>query len=211
VPCIEDQRLSGGHGIDDTPLRLRRVAALAGVAGLAAWLAGCAAPRPVPAPAPIRPPPPTPSVAAPVPPPAPAPVPAPAPPPTSPPPPRVGSGIVALPPAAPARNWEEFKRQAAQRMVQAQPGRSFMGRPPPMMLGIPVLEIELNRDGSVRNVKVIREPADSRARDTVQLAIDAVRAAAPFGDVSRLPQPWRWMEVFLFDAERRFKPRVLDQ
>jgi protein TonB len=94
---------------------------------------------------------------------------------------------VALPPAAPARNWEEFKRQAAQRMVQAQPGRSFMGRPPPMMLGIPVLEIELNRDGSVRNVKVIREPADSRARDTVQLAIDAVAPAPALAVDGGLP------------------------
>jgi hypothetical protein len=41
--------------------------------------------------------------------------------------------------------------------------------------------------------------------------MDAVRRAAPFGDVSRLPRPWRFAEVFLFDDERRFKPRTLDQ
>jgi hypothetical protein len=38
-----------------------------------------------------------------------------------------------------------------------------------------------------------------------------VRRAAPFGDVSRLPRPWKFSEVFLFDDNRRFKPRTLDQ
>ena len=33
-----------------------------------------------------------------------------------------------------------------------------------------------------------------------------MRRAAPFGDVSRLPRPWRFVEVFLFDDEHRFKP-----
>lgn len=76
-------------------------------------------------------------------------------------------------------------------------------------LAIPVLEIELNGDGSVRKVSVLRQP--SQARDTVRLAIDAVHRAAPFGDVSHLPRPWRYTEVFLFDDTRRFKPRTLDE
>ena len=46
-----------------------------------------------------------------------------------------------------------------------------------------------------------------QATDTAQLAIDAVHRAAPFGDVSRLPRPWKFTEAFLFDDERRFKPR----
>lgn len=118
---------------------------------------------------------------------------------------------MALPPAPPARTWDEFRRQAATRMVQAQPTRSFMGKPPPMLFGIPILEIELNGDGSVRNISVTREPADPRARDTIELAMEAIRVAAPYGDVSRLPRPWRWTETFLFDGQRRFKPRILDQ
>jgi hypothetical protein len=28
--------------------------------------------------------------------------------------------------------------------------------------------------------------------------------------VSRLPRPWKIVEVFLFDDNRRFKPRTLD-
>ena len=110
-------------------------------------------------------------------------------------------------PAA-ARNWDEFKLQAARRMVAANPDGTYTGDVPEPLLAIPVLEIEFNGDGSVRNIKVTRVP--TQAKDTTQLAIDAVRRAAPFGDMSRLPKPWKYTEVFLFDDSRRFKPRTLD-
>ena len=88
-------------------------------------------------------------------------------------------------------------------------GKSRTVRPVPQpLLAIPVLEVELNADGSVRRIVVQRQP--SQARDTVQLAIDAVQRAAPFGDVSHLPRPWKFSEVFLFRDDRRFKPRALD-
>jgi len=35
--------------------------------------------------------------------------------------------------------------------------------------------------------------------------------AAPFGDVSALPKPWKFTETFLFNKERKFKPMTLDQ
>lgn len=113
-----------------------------------------------------------------------------------------------LPAPAAARSWNDFKLQAARRMVAANPNGTYTGRPQQMLLAVPVLEIELNADGSVRNIDVMRQP--SQARDTTQLAIDAVRRAAPYGDVSRLPKPWKFSETFLFNDDRRFKPRTLD-
>lgn len=119
-----------------------------------------------------------------------------------------------LPPRAPppvatsARNWDDYRVQVAKRLVAANPNGTYMGVPPEPLLAIPVLEIELNGDGSVRHITVLRQP--SQATDTVKLAMDAVRRAAPFGDVSRLPRPWKFAEVFLFNDERRFKPRTLD-
>jgi len=103
---------------------------------------------------------------------------------------------------------QQLRLQAAQRLVAANPDGSYTGSPPETLLAIPVLEIELNADGSVRSIEVLRQPR--QARDTTQLAIDAVRRAAPFGDVSRLPKPWKFSETFLFDDERRFKPRTLE-
>jgi hypothetical protein len=97
---------------------------------------------------------------------------------------------------------------AAHRLVAANPGLVYTGAVPDPLLAIPVLEIELNADGSIRHIDVMRPPR--QAKDTVQIAIDAVRRAAPFGDVSRLPKPWKFTETFLFNDDRKFKPRTLD-
>ena len=114
-----------------------------------------------------------------------------------------------LPAPAPVRNWSEVRLQAAKRLVDAHPDASYVSTVPDILLAIPVLEIELNADGSVRRVDVLRVP--TQATDTVQLAIAAVRRAAPYGDVSRLPKPWHFTETFLFRDDRKFKPRTLDR
>ena len=163
---------------------------------LAAALGGCSLPvlRPPAPPAPVVvPPPPAPPVT-------------PVPPTDALPPARPAPG-----PGAPvrARDWDDFREIAARRIVQASPCRTYLGVPPEPLLAIPVLEVELNRDGSVRRIQVLRQPG--QARDTVQLAIDAVHRAAPYGDIAHLPRPWKFTEVFLFDDDRRFKPRTLDR
>jgi hypothetical protein len=118
-------------------------------------------------------------------------------------------GASSLPaPTERARNWTEYQRFAARRMMAASPDAVYSGRPPEPLLAIPVLEVELNADGSVLRVNVMRPP--SQAQDTIQLAVNAVHRAAPYGDVRHLPRPWRFSEVFLFDDNRRFKPRSLD-
>ena len=134
-------------------------------------------------------------------------------PPAAPPPP--SAPVAASPPPqgrlpAPGvvRNWNEVRAQAARRLMAANPGITYTSAVPDPLLAIPVLEIELNGDGSIRNIDVMRVP--TQAKDTVQIAIDAVRRAAPFGDVSRLPKPWKFAETFLFDDDRKFKPRTLD-
>ena len=116
---------------------------------------------------------------------------------------------VRLPPPGPVRSWAEVRLQAAHRLVAANPNGSYSGAVVEPLLGIPVLEIELNGDGSVRKIVFLRHPQE--AKDTAKLAEAAVHRAAPFGDVSRLPKPWRFTETFLFNHERKFKPRTLDQ
>jgi hypothetical protein len=147
----------------------------------AGWIAGCATrePAPAPAPAPVRAIAPTPGARPPA-------------------------------PAQPAaRTWDEYRKRAAQKLVAANPDLTYTGAVPEPLLAIPVLSIELNADGSIARIEVMRYP--SQAKDTTQLAIDAVRRAAPFGDVSRLPKPWKYVETFLFDDQRRFKPVTLDR
>ena len=116
----------------------------------------------------------------------------------------------AVPYARPATTTDEYKMQIASKLVAANPSITYLTPAPEPLLAIPILEIEVNADGSVRRIEVTRRPVDPDAQDTIQIAIDAVRRAAPFGDARHVPKPWKFTEVFLFDDARRFKPRVLD-
>jgi len=107
-----------------------------------------------------------------------------------------------------AMDMNEYRLRFANKLVAANPDRTYTVPAPDPLLAIPVLEIEVDADGSVRRIEVLRVP--TQATDTVQLAIDAVRRAAPFGDATHLPRPWKFSETFLFDDDRRFKPRTLD-
>jgi outer membrane biosynthesis protein TonB len=146
--------------------------------------------------------------------PAPAPVPAPTPAPLSSPAmaPAPSPAATAKPPGMPApkpvRTHDELRRQAAERLVMANPEGTYMTPAPAHLLTLVVLEIEVKADGSVRKVNVVRPP--KYGPETLQMAIDAVNRAAPFGDVRRMPEPWKFTETFLFDEDRRFKPRSLD-
>ena len=102
----------------------------------------------------------------------------------------------------------DYKHRAALRIVAATPGITYMTPSPDSLLAIPVLEIEVDAEGNVRHITVLRVP--TQAQDTLQIAVEAVRRAAPYGDASHLPKPWKFTEAFLFDDDRKFKPRTLD-
>jgi hypothetical protein len=119
------------------------------------------------------------------------------------------TGRSALPAPSPSRSMGELRLQAAKRLVEANPGITYLGKPPDVLLAIPVITVELHSDGSIRRLEVMRYPG--QARDTVEVAMNAIRRAAPFGDVSRLPKPWKFNETFLFNDQRKFKPMTLDQ
>jgi len=115
---------------------------------------------------------------------------------------------VQLPAPRTPRNNLELRYQFARRLIDAHPDSSYVSRAPDRLHAIPVLEVELNADGSVRRIEVLRRP--STGDEATQLAIAAVRRAAPYGDVSRLPRPWKVVETFLFNDQMHFKPRLLD-
>jgi len=121
----------------------------------------------------------------------------------------VGQAGIGLSAPRSVRTPADLRRQAAERLVAANPDAVYMGEVPAILLAIPVLEVELHADGQVKRIKVVRYPG--QAEDTVDVAMAAVRRAAPFGDVSRMPKPWIFTETFLFNDDRKFKPRTLDE
>jgi hypothetical protein len=105
----------------------------------------------------------------------------------------------------PATSWTEYRLRAADRINRANPDRLFSGALPAVQQAIPVLRILLTADGDVRDVEVVRQPGQSP--ETVQIAIDAIHRAAPYGVTRQLTGPAEFTETFLFNQELKFRLR----
>ncbi|HEY1102591.1 MAG TPA: hypothetical protein VGE70_04120 [Burkholderiaceae bacterium] len=114
---------------------------------------------------------------------------------------------MADPAARPARSWEDYRLRAARRIVQNNDGATFSGSLPDRLRSIPVLQVQLRRDGSVRSIVVLRTPKSSP--ETVKMAMAAIRRAEPFEPVGNLPQPWQFNETFLYNDRLKFQLRTL--
>ncbi len=168
----------------------KRVGLAAAVLGV---LAGCASsPMPVYRPAPAIPSAPSTQTA-----------------PTAPAAPARAPGAATAPRAAlpPVATWQQYRLRAAHIITQANPAHSFTGPLPDPLHGIPVLQIMLNADGSVRLIDTLR--VSKVAPETTQLAISAIRRAGSFGPVGHLPQPWQFNETFLYNEALKFQLRSL--
>jgi hypothetical protein len=106
-------------------------------------------------------------------------------------------------PSGAANNWTLYRKQAALKIMQANKGASFEGRPPDVLASIPVLSVHLNADGSVRGIDVMRTP--QAYPQTVAMAKAAILRAAPFGSVTHLPGPLTFNETFLYNYDLKFQ------
>ncbi|MDI9335078.1 MAG: hypothetical protein QM533_11965 [Cytophagales bacterium] len=91
----------------------------------------------------------------------------------------------------------------AKKIMQMNDSATFVGALPEQLASIPVIEISLNADGSVQALDARRVPRFFP--ETTQMAMTAIRRAAPFGSVSHLPKPWVFNETFLFNDDLKFQ------
>ncbi len=118
-----------------------------------------------------------------------------------------GCGSALQQPGSAQREWDGYRLRAAAKIMQANRAETFGGALPDPLQSIPVLQVQLNRDGSVRDIVVLRTPRF--APQTVDMARQAIRRAAPFDPVGNLPQPWQFSETFLYNDELKFQLRSL--
>jgi hypothetical protein len=138
----------------------------------------------------------------------PAPVPAPAPVVTAPRPavvPQAAPPVVSGLPAV--RTWAEYRRRAAQMIMAANASSVAVGKLQDPLYGIPVVQIQLNPDGTIRNLDFMRQ--SKVGPETNNLALQAIRRITSFGSVSNLPGPWQFNETFLYNDGLKFQLRTI--
>lgn len=117
------------------------------------------------------------------------------------------AGTMTLPPSsnpnANAPDMQAYRVQVGKKIMQANGDATFAGSLPDPLASIPVIEISLNADGSIRGLDVTR--TSPFHPETAQMAMAAIRKAAPFGSIANLPQPWVFNETFLYNDDLKFQ------
>lgn len=157
-------------------------------AGLAlatlAWLAGCTTPPPPAAPAPA------PAARAPAAPPAAAPAPTNR---------RVSQ----------ATNEKAYRQDAARAIYAAYPDSIYKGKLPPLLYAIAVVETELDANGNVRDVRMLRAP--SHAPEVTARVRDMIRKASPLPAPARLGNSVKYTDTWLMDKSGKFQLDTLTE
>jgi hypothetical protein len=105
------------------------------------------------------------------------------------------------------RTWAEYRRRAAQMIMAANASTVAAGKLQDPLYGIPVVQIQLNPDGTIRNLDFMRQ--SKVGPETNNLALQAIRRITSFGSVSNLPQPWQFNETFLYNDGLKFQLRTI--
>ena len=109
----------------------------------------------------------------------------------------------------PIATLEDYKRAAAQRIMQASREHLFEGAPPPMLKSVVVLSIAVDAEGRIASMRVMR---GNGHRSLERLAMQSVEAALPLPPPGRLAPrrgPMEFSETWLFRDDGRFQLRSL--
>lgn len=112
------------------------------------------------------------------------------------------------PDAASASAQLEYRKSAARHLYARNAGRIYQGKLPPMLYAIGVLQVQIDRNGSVQRLHWMRAP--THAPEVVAEIERLVRAAAPYpapAGASRVT----YTDTWLWDQSGRFQLDTLTE
>ena len=115
----------------------------------------------------------------------------------------------AAPVPPPSLTLDAYKAQVARHIVERNAGRSFSGRLPPMLPAIVVVNITVDRDGQLTDVRVQRARDPDAARVALASMLRSGPLPRPHGLLVANSRAMSFSETFLFDRDYRFQLRSL--
>jgi len=107
-----------------------------------------------------------------------------------------------------AETDEAYREDAARHLYAAYAKRLYKGRLPPFIHGVMIVQVDIDPDGAVRDIAVLRDPSADEVKPWV---LAMVRAAAPFPRPARLPDGARYVDIWLVDRSGRFQLDTLTE
>ena len=109
----------------------------------------------------------------------------------------------------PSLTLDAYKASVARHILERNADRSFSGPLPPMLPAIVVVNITVDRDGQLTDVRVQR----SRDPDATRVALASMLRSGPLprhhGLLAANSSAMTFSETFLFDRDYRFQLRTL--
>ena len=110
---------------------------------------------------------------------------------------------------SPSLTLDAYKAHVARHIVERNADRTFSGRLPPMLPAIVVVNITVDKEGQLTDVRVQR----SRDPDASRVALASMLRSGPLprprGLVAANTEAVSFLETFLFDRDYRFQLRTL--
>jgi hypothetical protein len=101
----------------------------------------------------------------------------------------------------------EYRSDGARHLYAAYAKQIHKGKMPPMLYGIAIIETEIDGQGQVQNVRVVRQPA---AAEVAPWAVAMIRKASPFPAPARMGTV-RYTDIWLVDKSGRFQLDTLTE
>jgi protein TonB len=123
--------------------------------------------------------------------------------------PQAASEVESGPPRpSTAKTPREYRRDGATHLYAKNSKRIFVGKLPPMLHAIGVLQVDINQTGAVTALRWMRAP--SHAPDVVAEIERAVRSASPFPAPTKLGKV-TYTDTWLWDKSGRFQLDTLTE
>lgn len=113
----------------------------------------------------------------------------------------------ATPKASEAATEEAYRVDAARHLYAAYPQRIFKGKLPPFVYSVMMVQADIEADGKVAAVTVLRQPA---ADEVAPWVVAMVRRAGPFPPPARLGGA-RYVDIWLVDVSGQFQLDTLTE
>jgi len=107
-----------------------------------------------------------------------------------------------------ASSAQSYRTDAARHVYNTYANQIYKGMLPPLVHAIVVIETEVDKTGSVRDVRVVRGP--SHAPDVTKRVIAMVHKASPFPEPRKLGAT-KFLEVWMVDRGGKFQVHTLTE
>jgi protein TonB len=109
--------------------------------------------------------------------------------------------------ASPAETALEYRGDGARHIYEAYAGHIYKGKMPPLLYGIAIIETEIDAEGNVVNVTLVRKPA---APEVGPWAMQMIRNSGKFPPPGRMGRV-KYLDIWLVHKSGRFQLDTLTE